>query len=46
MEEMVMNEVKRVFNPEFLNRLDEVIIFNALGDEDFARIIDYCSWGK
>jgi ATP-dependent Clp protease ATP-binding subunit ClpC len=28
-EDMVMNEVKRVFNPEFLNRLDEVIIFNA-----------------
>src|ERR1700739_1721133 len=40
MEEMVMNEVKRVFNPEFLNRLDEVIIFNPLGDEDLLRIID------
>src|SRR2546429_4395054 len=40
MEEMVMNEVKRAFNPEFLNRLDEVIIFNALGDEDLLRIID------
>src|ERR1700723_1531162 len=39
-EEMVMNEVKRAFNPEFLNRLDEVIIFNALGDEDLLRIID------
>src|SRR5258705_73543 len=32
MEDMVMNEVKRAFNPEFLNRLDEVIIFNPLGD--------------
>jgi len=40
MEDMVMNEVKRVFNPEFLNRLDEVIIFNPLGDEDLLRIID------
>ncbi|HUE57594.1 MAG TPA: ATP-dependent Clp protease ATP-binding subunit [Candidatus Udaeobacter sp.] len=40
MEEMVMNEVKRAFNPEFLNRLDEVIIFNPLGDEDLLRIID------
>jgi ATP-dependent Clp protease ATP-binding subunit ClpC len=40
MEEMVMNEVKRAFNPEFLNRLDEVIIFNALGDDDLLRIID------
>jgi ATP-dependent Clp protease ATP-binding subunit ClpC len=40
MEEMVMNEVKRVFNPEFLNRLDEVIIFNPLSDEDLLHIID------
>jgi ATP-dependent Clp protease ATP-binding subunit ClpC len=40
MEELVMNEVKRAFNPEFLNRLDEVIIFNPLGDEDLLRIID------
>jgi len=40
MEEMVMNEVKRAFNPEFLNRLDEVIIFNPLADEDLLRIID------
>ena len=32
MEELVKNEVKRTFNPEFLNRLDEVIIFHvALG---------------
>src|SRR5580658_2685856 len=40
MEEMVMGEVKRAFNPEFLNRLDEVIIFNPLGDDDLLRIID------
>src|SRR5467141_415983 len=40
MADMVMNEVKRAFNPEFLNRLDEVIIFNPLGDEDLLRIID------
>src|SRR5260370_808043 len=40
-EEMVMNEVKRAFNPEFLNRLDEVIIFNALADDDLLRIIDF-----
>ncbi|HEV1994745.1 MAG TPA: ATP-dependent Clp protease ATP-binding subunit [Candidatus Acidoferrum sp.] len=40
MEDMVMNEVKRAFNPEFLNRLDEVIIFNPLADEDLLRIID------
>jgi ATP-dependent Clp protease ATP-binding subunit ClpC len=40
MDEMVMTEVKRAFNPEFLNRLDEVILFNPLADEDLLRIID------
>jgi len=39
-EEMILSEVKRVFNPEFLNRLDEVIIFNALADDDLLKIID------
>ncbi len=39
-ESMVMSEVKRLFNPEFLNRLDEVIIFNALSDDDLLQIID------
>ncbi len=40
MEDLVMSEVKRVFNPEFLNRLDEIILFNPLADEDLLRIID------
>ncbi len=39
-DDMVMTEVRRVFNPEFLNRLDEVILFNSLTDEDLLRIID------
>jgi len=39
-EDMVMAEVKRLFNPEFLNRLDEVIVFNALNDGDLLKIID------
>ena len=39
-EEMVMNEVKHLFNPEFLNRLDEIILFNPLADADLLRIID------
>ncbi|MGH9861804.1 MAG: ATP-dependent Clp protease ATP-binding subunit, partial [Candidatus Acidiferrales bacterium] len=39
-EGMILGEVKRVFNPEFLNRLDEVIIFNALGEDDLLKIID------
>jgi ATP-dependent Clp protease ATP-binding subunit ClpC len=40
MDELVLSEVKRVFNPEFLNRLDEIILFNPLGDEELLRIID------
>jgi len=36
--EMVMGEVKRTFNPEFINRVDEIIIFDALTDEDLQRI--------
>ena len=36
--EMVMGEVKRTFHPEFINRLDEIIVFDALTDEDLSRI--------
>jgi ATP-dependent Clp protease ATP-binding subunit ClpC len=39
-EELVMSEVKRLFNPEFLNRLDEIIVFNALTDPDLVQIIE------
>ena len=39
-EEMVQAEVKKAFNPEFLNRLDEVILFTSLADEDLLKIID------
>jgi ATP-dependent Clp protease ATP-binding subunit ClpC len=39
-EDMVLSEVKRVFNPEFLNRVDEIILFNPLGDDELLRIID------
>jgi ATP-dependent Clp protease ATP-binding subunit ClpC len=38
-EDQVMGEVKRAFNPEFLNRLDEVILFTSLVDEDLIQII-------
>jgi ATP-dependent Clp protease ATP-binding subunit ClpC len=34
----VMGEVKRTFNPEFINRVDEIIIFDALTDHDLQRI--------
>ena len=37
---MVQAEVKQAFNPEFLNRLDEVILFNSLTDDDLIKIID------
>jgi ATP-dependent Clp protease ATP-binding subunit ClpC len=39
-EELVKSEVKRTFNPEFLNRLDEVIIFQALSDGDLMQILE------
>src|SRR5690349_5603468 len=39
-EDMVMSEVKRLFNPEFLNRLDETIVFNALTDTDLLQIVE------
>ena len=36
--DMVLGEVKRTFNPEFINRVDELIVFEALGDDDLRRI--------
>jgi ATP-dependent Clp protease ATP-binding subunit ClpC len=39
-EDLVMSEVKRLFNPEFLNRLDETIVFNALTDNDLLQIVE------
>ena len=39
-EELVKGEVKRTFNPEFLNRLDEIIIFQALTDADLIQILE------
>jgi len=35
----VMIEVERYFRPEFLNRIDELIVFNPLTNEDLARIV-------
>ena len=39
-EDLVKGEVKRTFNPEFLNRLDEIIIFQALTDADLIQILE------
>ena len=35
---MVLSEVKRTFNPEFINRVDELIVFDALVDSDLQEI--------
>ncbi len=35
----VMEEVKRIFKPEFLNRIDETIVFHALEKEDMKKIV-------
>jgi ATP-dependent Clp protease ATP-binding subunit ClpB len=40
MEEKVMAELKRHFRPEFLNRVDDVIIFQSLDEEELARIVE------
>jgi ATP-dependent Clp protease ATP-binding subunit ClpC len=39
-EELVKQEVKKTFNPEFLNRLDEVILFQSLSDADLIQIVE------
>jgi ATP-dependent Clp protease ATP-binding subunit ClpC len=36
--DMVLGEVKKTFNPEFINRVDEIIVFDPLSDEDLRRI--------
>ena len=40
MEERINEEVKKTFNPEFINRLDETVIFNALDKKEIIRIVD------
>jgi ATP-dependent Clp protease ATP-binding subunit ClpC len=40
MKEKVMAEVRKLFRPEFLNRLDEIIVFHELGKEHLRQIVD------
>ena len=40
LDNMVMSELKKAFKPEFLNRLDDVVIFNTLGKEQIVDIVD------
>lgn len=43
MKENVMGEVKRIFKPEFLNRIDEIIVFHALNKENIRAIVSIMS---
>ncbi len=40
MREKVLAEVKKTFRPEFLNRLDEIIVFHELNEEQLRKIVD------
>lgn len=40
LEEMVLGELRQHFKPEFLNRLDDVVVFNPLGERQILSIVD------
>ena len=40
LQDKIMPSLEQRFRPEFLNRLDEIIIFNPLGREEISRIVD------
>jgi ATP-dependent Clp protease ATP-binding subunit ClpC len=40
LEEEILGELRRQFSPEFINRIDEVIVFQPLGEEELRAIID------
>ncbi|MBI1747385.1 MAG: ATP-dependent chaperone ClpB [Acidobacteria bacterium] len=40
MKEAVLEELRRHFRPEFLNRIDETVVFHSLSDEDLKKIVD------
>ncbi len=40
MKTMLLDEMKKLFSPEFLNRIDEVIVFHQLTKEDMKKIVD------
>jgi ATP-dependent Clp protease ATP-binding subunit ClpC len=39
-EEEILAELRRTFSPEFINRIDEVIVFNPLGEKELRSIVD------
>jgi len=40
MREKLLNELRKVFRPEFLNRVDQVVVFRPLSREDILKIVD------
>jgi ATP-dependent Clp protease ATP-binding subunit ClpB len=40
MKDAVLSELRSAFRPEFLNRLDEIIVFHALSEEDLKKIVE------
>jgi ATP-dependent Clp protease ATP-binding subunit ClpC len=38
--QMLMKEMKNFFSPEFINRIDDTVVFNSLGQEDIKKITD------
>jgi ATP-dependent Clp protease ATP-binding subunit ClpC len=40
LEEEILAELRRTFSPEFINRIDEVIVFNPLGEQELRKIVD------
>lgn len=43
MEKKVMTELKKTFNPEFLNRIDDIVVFHSLSRDSILNIIDILS---
>ncbi len=40
MKTKVMDELKRTFQPEFLNRLDDIVVFRELSEDDIVKVVD------
>jgi len=40
MKQRLMEEVKRTFRPEFLNRIDDIIVFRSLNKDDLYKIVE------
>ena len=43
-EQEILGSLRKTFSPEFINRVDEVIVFNPLGKEELRAIVDILLW--